>query len=39
MSKKPSIYILLEGFLLKETGAKTTINENVIVVGGNCLLP
>jgi hypothetical protein len=38
-SKQPSIYILLEGFFLKETGAKTTIDENIIAVGGNCSLP
>jgi hypothetical protein len=35
MSRNPSLYTVLEGFLLKETGAKTTIDEDVIGVGGN----
>jgi carbamate kinase len=28
---------MLEGFLLKETGAKTTIDMDVVAVGGNAM--
>jgi hypothetical protein len=37
MSRNPSLYTVLEGFLLKETGAKTTIDEDVVGVGGNSM--
>jgi hypothetical protein len=35
VSRNSSLYTVLEGFLLKETGAKTTIDEDVVGVGSN----
>jgi hypothetical protein len=35
MSRQPSLYTVLEGFLLKDIGAKSTIDEDVVAVGGN----
>ncbi len=33
MSRQPSLYTVLEGFLQKEIGTKTTIDEDVVAVG------
>jgi hypothetical protein len=35
MNKRPSLYVVLEGFLNKESWAEQILREDVVAVGGN----
>jgi hypothetical protein len=35
MNKRPSLYVLLEGFLNKESWAQQILREDAVAVGGN----
>jgi hypothetical protein len=38
MSRQPTLYMVLEGFLQKEAWAETVLREDAVAVGGNAML-